>query len=455
MEVLDGMAQEKSKIRVHLADRLELWSIDKVRPYAGNSRTHDAAQVEDIAASMRRFGFTAPLLVDATAGVLIAGHGRLLAAQLLGLESVPVLVVDHLTDAERRALTIADNKLAERGGWDAGQLAAELQHLRGLDFKLELLGFQAAELDQLMAGLDMPDLGAAGEAPPELDGDPGPSSTGSNPAPREGPPPNMPTTAVSRPGDIWQLGQHRITCADCKDPKAVGALFAGVTVPLVMADPPYCSGGFQEASKKAGTWGDIAADNLSSRGYSALMAGMLQAARPQACYLFTDWRMWQHLGDQVEAAGLAVRAMIVWDKGWPSLGQLWRAQHELVMFGSRDGLKRKPGSPGAGNVVQANRTRNENHYTEKPVDLLAKLLAADEASPREACPVFDPFMGSGSTLLACEERNRPGFGMDVEPKFVDVAALRWQESTGQVATLEATGQTFADVSAERVGAGDA
>ena len=218
-------------------------------------------------------------------------------------------------------------------------------------------------------------------------------------------------------------------------------------VPLLMSDPPYCSGGFQEAGRSAGTWGNIAADNLSTRGFIALLTQALRAWRPQVAYLFTDWRMWIPLYDIVESCGLAVRSMIVWNKGTPGMGALWRTQHELVMFASRARDKRIKGRPAIGNVldgvpaldatestvIDADRTGNRLHYTEKPVALLEALLAGDAESGRGDGVVLDVFAGSGTTLIAAEKQHRSAVLVEVEPKFCQVIIDRWEAFTGQKA----------------------
>lgn len=248
--------------------------------------------------------------------------------------------------------------------------------------------------------------------------------------------PPIPAKAKTKPGDLYQLGRHRLLCGDCKVPGDVARLMDGVEPPgLLLTDPPYCSGGFQEAQRGAGTWGDIAADNLSTRGYQVLIKTMLENLRIPAAYLFTDWRMWITLSDLSEAAGLAVRQMIVWDKGQPGLGALWRPQHELILFGSRGVNPRTPGESTLGNVIQCARTGNEHHYTEKPVDLLVKILENDEKGDREACPVVDTFAGSGPTLLACEKLDRPCYALEVEPRHCDVIVTRWEAFTGHKAKL--------------------
>lgn len=230
------------------------------------------------------------------------------------------------------------------------------------------------------------------------------------------------------PGDIWRVGGHFLWCGDCQNEVAVANLLDLASVDrsrlVVLTDPPYSSGAFQEAGKAAGTWGQIASDSLSTRGFISLLRGALVAARPTVAYLFIDWRMWATLYDITESAGLPVRSMIVWDKGTPGLGGLWRPQHELILFASRKGSKRQKYQAAIGNVLRYPRTGNKHHYTEKPVELVEDLLRNDARGGRSGWAVLDPFVGSGTSLLACRELGRPGVGIDVEPLCVAMALSR-------------------------------
>jgi hypothetical protein len=201
----------------------------------------------------------------------------------------------------------------------------------------------------------------------------------------------------------------------------------------------------QEAGKRAGTWGEIASDTLSSRGYASLMREWLAAAHPQVVYVFTDWRMWPALFDVVEASGLPVRSMIVWNKGHPGLGALWRTQHELIMYAARQGNKvnQLARTAAKGNVINAARTGNDLHYTQKPVELLIEVLEGDAASGRDG-PVFDPFAGCGSTLIACDALERACGTIEIEPRYADLICRRWGEQAAASAILEATGRTWTE-----------
>lgn len=400
-------------------------------PSAHNARAHPQAQVEQIAASIREYGFNVPLLVDG-AGGLIAGHGRLLAAELLGLETVPTIELSHLDETQRRAYMLADNRLAQGSTWDEAALAEELRALQVADVDLAMVGFTEADLAALI-----PDQGAGNQ--------------NATTAPVEPQAPPLPPEPTTLPGDVWQIGPHRIVCGDCTDRVALDSLLVGAQPDLICTDPPYCSGGFQETGKAAGSVGtnathkQIANDRLSTRGYIRLLTAALNAVPAGFVYAFTDWRMWIPLFDLVESSGYGVRSMIVWDKGTPGMGRGWRAQHELVLWGCKSTPPFPEKFGGFGNVLQAPRTGNKNHTTEKPVELMVKLL---DGAPF-AGTVYDPFTGSGSTGVACHQAGRVFYGCELDAAYVDVAVQRLQEATGEAAHLIATGQVFEDVHHER------
>lgn len=234
-------------------------------------------------------------------------------------------------------------------------------------------------------------------------------------------------------GDLWQLGEHRLLCGDCTD-KAVVERVMPTPADLMLTDPPYCSGGFQEAGRSAGSVGTtavvykrVANDTLSTRGYMALMKAALQSYGGLAVYIFTDWRMWVNLFDVVESSGFGVRQMIVWDKGTPGMGHGWRSQHELIMFAMKGTMAFDKFAHAQGNVITCPRTGNEHHTTEKPVALLESVL---RVTP-EALTVFDPFCGSGSTLIACENVGRRCMGVELDPAYVAVALERWAVHTNR------------------------
>ena len=244
---------------------------------------------------------------------------------------------------------------------------------------------------------------------------------------------------ITQKGDLWILGRHRVVCGNSTDEDAMRLLLDGKHPEILLADPPYCSGGFQESGKSVGSIGTkqsdgnggqktptISSDNLSTRGYQTLMRAVLSATDIKVAYIFTDWRMWLYLWDLVEASGLAIRNMIVWNKKTPGMGNGWRAQHELVMFAHRT----KPAwdnHKGYGNVIEATRSGNELHPTQKPVEILEKLL--DNTQWAEG--VLDTFGGSGTTLIAAESVGQPAYVMEMEPAFVDVIVKRYIKTTGK------------------------
>lgn len=228
-------------------------------------------------------------------------------------------------------------------------------------------------------------------------------------------------------------------------------------VDCILTDPPYCSGGFQESGKAAGSIGTerigadgksyqpkIANDQLSTRGYQALLKAAIGIVESQLLYLFTDWRMWTYAFDIAESSGHRVRSMVVWDKGTPGMGVGWRAQHEIILLGTKQAVKFN-GHKAQGNVIRSDRTGNPLHPTQKPVDLLQKILGVSDM----VRTVYDPFAGSGSILMACEAERRRCFSMELEPAFVDVIVKRWQDFTGLQATLDGDGRTFAEVADAR------
>jgi DNA modification methylase len=401
--------------------QIETLRVDALIPYARNSRTHSDAQVAQIAASIREFGFTNPVLIDAGGGI-IAGHGRVMAARLLGRADVPCIRLGHLTEAQRRAYVIADNRLALNAGWDEAMLALELRDLAAEGFDVGLTGFDTKEIDALLASLD---------ATPK--GNTDPDAT-----------PPVQAEAVTRPGDVWVMGKHRIMCGDSTVTEQVQKLLGGGSVDLICTDPPYCSGGFQESGKSSGSVGTsathkmVANDTLSTRGYTALLKAAFSQLGAQYLYAFTDWRMWVYLFDIAESSGFGARSMIVWDKGTPGMGRGWRAQHELVLWGCKKTPPFDKHAPSVGNVLQSKRTGNIHHTTEKPVEIMAALIG--NAPFVES--VADPFNGSGTTLIACEQIGKRYFGMEMDALYCDVAVRRWQQFTGKTAVLESTGAAF-------------
>ncbi len=399
---------------------VELWPIARPVPYAKNARTVNARSVDAVAASLKEFGWRQPIVCDEK-DVIIAGHKRLLGAQKLGLTHVPVHVAAGLTPAQVKAYRLMDNRSNQNSEWDLELLQAEMAELVG-KIELELTGFEQIEIAKMLAD--------------SLAGDPD-----------EIPPPAP--EPISRTGDRWLCGAHVVLCGDATSPEAVARLLGGAKPDMVLTDPPYCSGGFQEAGKAAGGVGTrgaemIANDTLSTRGYMALLRAVLHNVRGGIVYIFTDWRMWINLFDVVESSGFGVRNMIVWDKGSAGMGQGWRMQHELIMCGVR---VKNPFNPkkAQGNVIQAKRTGNHLHATEKPVDLLVRVIEVTD----QAKTICDPFCGSGSVMIAAHQTGRVFYGMELMPGYADVSVMRWQTFTGQRATLDGDGRTFDEIKTAR------
>lgn len=404
---------------------VEFWPLARLAPYARNPR-RNAHLVERLAEVIREFGFLVPILARSS-GEIVDGHLRVAAARKLGLKEVPVVIVDGLTSDQVKAFRLVVNKSVEWAEWDADLLRLELEELDAADFDLALTGFAPDELDELLAPVGDDDAGdgpaCSGAAPSEAGEGDGPDDA----------PPEPAGEPITRPGDLWALGEHRLLCGDSTRPEDVRRLLGDARPDLILTDPPYCSGGFQEAGKRGGSLGTrgddmIANDTLSSRGYAALLKASLGNIGAGVAYVFTDWRMWVHLFDVVESCGYGVRNMIVWDKETPGMGVGWRMQHELIMCGVR---VKSPFNPktAQGNVLRCKRSGNKHHPTEKPVELLAQVLAVTDLA-RTVC---DPFAGSGSTLLACERVGRTCLAMELEPRHCDAAVRRWEAETGRTA----------------------
>jgi DNA modification methylase len=351
-----------------------------------------------------------------------------MAARKLGMETVPCIRLGHLSPAQVRAYVIADNKLALNAGWDEAMLKAELDILKEDGFDLDLTGFTESEIAALLG-----DEGDSASETSEKD---------------EDAIPEVAEICVTASGNVWKLGRHRLICGDSTQSSQVEKLIGNASVDAIVTDPPYCSGGFQESGRSAGSIGtrykgEIANDKLSTRGYMALMKNVLGLVKSPVLYAFTDWRMWNTLYDISESSGFGVRNMIVWNKGTPGMGMGWRAQHEICLFGVRQTVKFDP-HKAQGNVITCTRSGNEFHPTQKPVELMEKILEVTET----AKVIYDPFGGSGTTLIACEKLGRSALLCELSPDYCDVIVQRWENLTGQDAISEETGLTFKETKAK-------
>jgi DNA modification methylase len=412
-------------------ERIEQWPLARLQPYAKNAKVHGADQVAKLAASMAEFGWTVPCLV-AEDGELIAGHGRVLAATQLGLTEAPVIVLGHLTEAQRRAYRIADNRLAE-SPWDETLLSAELQELLADDFDISLVGFSDGELDRLLAS----DVGAEDAA----------DDTGENvPEPPEDP--------VSRPGDLWLLGPHRLLCGDATVMTDLDRLMAGQKADLCFTDSPYnvdYAGGVgaEKAGKGRRIMNDALGDGFERFLYDACVSIIAHTAG--AIYMCMSSSELHTLQKVFVAAGGHWSTFIIWAKDRFTLGRSdYQRQFEPILYGWPEGEKHHwCGARDQGDVWFIDRpSRNDLHPTMKPVGLVERAIR--NSSPRGGL-VLDPFGGSGTTLIAAEQTGRKAALLELDPCYVDVIVQRWQDETGREALLDGDGRTFAAVKAEQMG----
>ena len=394
-------------------------------PYAANARTHSELQVAQIAASIAEFGFVNPVLVDA-AGVLVAGHGRVLAAKKLGLASVPAIRLAHLTEAQARALRLADNQIALNSGWDEALLAAELARIRDEGVvDLDVLGFSGLELDQLLAAADGGDDGALDEAPP------------------------LPEAPITRPGDLWICGPHRVLCGDATKLEDVKrALGEGRLADMAFTDPPY------NVAYQGGTAAKLTIAN------DALGIGFLDFLRPAlanllavtkgASYVCMSSSEWPTLHRAWQDAGGKWSSTIIWAKNTFALGRAdYHQQFEAMLYGWKAGNQHYwCGARDQGNVWQFDKpARNDLHPTMKPVALVERAI---RNSSKHRDIVLDPFGGSGTTMIAAERTDRQAALLEIDPAYVDVIVRRWEETSGQPAILDGEDRTFDDVAAMRM-----
>jgi DNA modification methylase len=408
--------------RSWFADKIEQWPTAKLLPYARNARTHSDSQVAQIAASIAEFGFTNPILAGSD-GVIVAGHGRLAAAQKLGLDIVPVVVLDHLTPTQRRALVIADNRIAENAGWDDALLRIELEALQDEGFDLDLTGFDADALADLLAG-DEPD---------------NQGQTDEDAVPDAGDAP------VSRPDDVWQLGPHRLLCGDATVAASYETLLNGKAVDMVFTDPPYNVNYANSAKDKMrGKDRAILNDNLGDGFYDFLLAALTPtlAHCRGAIYVAMSSSELDTLQSAFRAAGGHWSTFIIWAKNTFTLGRAdYQRQYEPILYGWPEGGERHwCGDRDQGDVWQIKKPqKNDLHPTMKPVELVERAL---RNSSRPGNVVLDPFGGSGTTLIAAEKSGRTARLIELDPKYVDVIVRRWQDYTGKQAIRESDGVAF-------------
>ena len=379
-------------------------------PYINNSRTHSDDQVDQVAASIKEFGFTNPVLIDEDGG-LIAGHGRTLAAKKLGIESVPAIRMIGLTEAQKKAYIIADNQLALNAGWDLDALKLELETLQELDFDIELLGFDDDFIDGLLEDEPVDGLTDEDECP------------------------EPPETPVSVLGDIWQLGNHRLMCGDSTSIDAVDKLMDGQKADMVFTDPPY--GVSYEGIK-----------NDDEDGLPLLLDGafsnyLLVSKSGASIYVFHGDRT-SHIFRECFNKYFHFSSMIIWAKNSLTLSQTdYQSQHEPCLYGWMDnGTHSWYSDRKQTSIWRLDKERVEGHTTPKPVELVS--YAINNSSKGGDC-IIDLFGGSGSTLIACEKINRDARLMELDEKYVDVIIKRWEAFTGKEATHIESGKTYKEL----------
>lgn len=396
--------------------------VDELVPYARNARTHSDAQVAQIAASITEFGWTNPILIDGAKGV-IAGHGRLLAARKLGLKEVPVIELAHLTPEQKKAYILADNRLAENAGWDDELLKLELAELQAADFDMDLMGFTDKELDALLEGEGASDGLTEDDAVPEI-----------------------PTEPVSRLGDLWILGNHRLLCGDSTVLSDVERLMGGQLADMAFTDPPYnVDYGNSAKDKMRGKDRRIMNDALGDGFYKFLYDACvnLLLVTKGACYVCMSSSELHTLQKAWLDAGGKWSTFVIWAKNTFTLGRAdYQRQYEPILYGWKQGSEHFwCGDRNQSDIWNYNKPRvNDLHPTMKPVELVERAI---RNSSKSRDTVLDLFGGSGTTMIACEKTGRQARLMELDPKFADVVIKRWQDYTGQQAVRETDGVSFA------------
>jgi DNA modification methylase len=378
------------------ATKIEWLSVETLIPYAKNARTHSDEQVAQIAGSIKEFGFNNPVLVDKDNSI-IAGHGRLMAARKLGMDKVPVVQLGHMTEAQRKAYVLADNRIALNSGWDAGMLSLELQDLKD-DIDLSLLGFDPDELDALLNPIEETEGLTDEDAVPDV--------------------PDEPKTKL---GDIYILGNHRLMCGDSTSITDVEKLMDGNPVDLIFTDPPY-NVAFNGRSGKHDV---IKNDNLSESDFETFIGEVcntIKAIDPKAYYIWCNWNFYGILQGKLD-----YKTCIVWAKNVFGMGNGYRHQHEFCLFNGKIDEVIKNES----DLWEVKKDRNYVHPTQKPVALSVRAFG----NHIKLLNVLDLFGGSGSTLIGAEQTGRKAYVMELDPKYCDVIVQRWEKFTGKKAVL--------------------
>ncbi len=414
-----------------------------------NARTHSKKQIGQIAESIREFGFVNPVLID-EANLVIAGHGRLAAARLLNLETIPAIRLSHLNETQKRALVIADNKLAENAEWDEELLARELEFLSDIevDFDIGITGFEAAEIDLLIEGLE------PAESDPKADAIPEPPPTGA---------------VIVKPGDLWHLGRHRLLCGDARDPRAFECLMAGETARMAFTDPPYnvpihghvCGLGRIQHRDFAMASGEMTEGQFTEFLRQTLSNLAAHSADGSIHLICIDWRHLYELLTAGRAVYSELKNLCIWNKSNAGMGSFYRSKHELVaVFKNgngphinnvelgRHGRHRTNVWDYAGvNTLKSDRLAElAMHPTVKPVALVADAML--DCSKRGGI-VLDAFAGSGTTLIAAERTGRRAYALEIDPVYVETAIRRWEDYSGDHAVHAEIGLTLEEIKMHR------
>ena len=425
-DILLMMGRKAKETYTKMAEKLEFLNLEELIPYENNTKIHKQFQVDQIINSIKEFGFTNPILISKENGI-IAGHGRLMAAKRLHMEKVPVIRLDYLTEQQQRAYIIADNKIAENAEWNLDLLAQELQALDGLDFDVSLLGFSDDELDNFL-NQDVETVGEQKEIENNFE------------------PPNDP---ITKPGDVWILGDHRLICGSCTEIDIYRKLTQGVKIDMVLTDPPYgidYESKREDMNKRARNKGGIAHEKIANdtgkdyRQFFAEFLSLIEFQDYNTVYCFLSGKELHNLRLAFEDCNITWSSYLVWLKNSIVMNRRdYNSKFEFICFGWK-GRHKFYGPTNACDILEFNRPLKANlHSTMKPINLLEELLS--HGSKRNMV-IYEPFAGSGSTLIACENKGRKCLASELESKYCDVIVKRWQELTGRKGILEATGEEY-------------
>ena len=420
-------------------------NISDLKPHKNNSRVHSKAQIQQIAESIKKFSFNVPVLIDGDSSI-IAGHGRVLACKELGMEEVPVIEVTHLTEAQRRAFIIADNKLTENAGWDLKLLSSEFTELQklDLDFNLDITGFSSKEINLIIE--NNIELGSQDENLDNI--------------------PKFSNSVISKTGDIWQMGAHKLLCADARDKNSYEVLLGSEKAQMVITDPPYnvkIDGHVSGLGKVKHQEFQMASGEMSGAEFTQFLSSIFSnlvdhTSNGSIHYVFMDWRHMQEILAAGQATYAELKNLCVWNKSNGRMGSFYRNKHELV-FVFKNGKE-----PHINNfeLGQYGRFRTnvwdyeaassfgskenpdgqsdlEMHPTVKPVQMISDAILD---CSKTGGVILDPFMGSGTTIIAAENTSRCAYGIEIEPRYVDLTIRRWQYLTGSKALNLIKGLVF-------------